>query len=116
LISATFKIQNIKKLRTYFTVKTKYASLYDKNSSGIILVYKQIFLKEDLEMFDEMAENNNNIDLTELLSKDVKVGLHFPAVLPTYAFFNMNVKLHMEEEYEDVVNLFTSKEFAREFS
>jgi hypothetical protein len=37
--------------------------------------------------------------------------LHFPAVLPTYAFFNDTIKEHIETEYEQVVELVTSKAF-----
>jgi hypothetical protein len=47
----------------------------------------------------------------QIRSSSYHIQLHFPAVLPTYAFFNDTFKEHLETEYEQVVELVTSKAF-----
>jgi hypothetical protein len=60
-------------------------------------VYKQICINEDTVEHRLVSRNIN------LLPQ-----LHFPVVLPTYAFFNDAFKEHLETEYEQVVKLVTS--------
>jgi hypothetical protein len=63
-------------------------------------VYKQIYIKEDTIEHRLLSKNLNPLP-----------QLHFPAVLPTYAFFNDTIRDHLETEYEQVVKWFTSSSF-----
>jgi hypothetical protein len=64
-------------------------------------VYKQIYIKQDT--------------LEYYLANDYKnpPQLHFPALLPTYAFFNDMMKDYMENEYENMLKLITDSSFEK---
>jgi hypothetical protein len=56
-----------------------------------------------------------NFNLVEFLDQNHFPNLHFPVVLPTYAFFSDNYKEHLEKEYEEIGNCFTSDAFKSVF-
>jgi hypothetical protein len=64
------------------------------------VVYKQIFIKQDTSEQQFICRN-----------PDPLPQLHFPAVLPTYAFFNDSYKEHLEEEFDKIVEWVTSPSF-----
>jgi hypothetical protein len=63
------------------------------------VVFRQIVLIED-----------GPIHL-RIIDKSPFPRLHFPAILPTYAFFNDTFKEHLETEYEQVLKWVTSTSF-----
>jgi hypothetical protein len=71
------------------------------------MAYKQILIKEDLKFM----KNSDKFDVSKFMNEDLFPILHFPAVLPTYASFNDCYMDHLEEDYENIVDFFTSESF-----
>jgi hypothetical protein len=107
LITTTIQIQEIK-----WNDEHQYQDNFSfEHNWSAKIVYKQISLKEDWKSYSEIVKLLNEIDIEKYLSEDVRIRLHFPVVLPTYAFFNDFFKEHFETEYPEIVSLFTSDDF-----
>jgi hypothetical protein len=68
------------------------------NPSVFKAVYKQIYIEQDSLEYHLANRDYNN-----------SPQLHFPALIPTYAFFSDTIKEYMETEYEDVLKLVTDR-------
>jgi hypothetical protein len=68
-------------------------------------VYKQIYIEQDTLEYH----------LANLDYKDPP-QLHFPALLPTYAFFNDTMKDYMENQYDNTIKLLTDRSFEKYMS
>jgi hypothetical protein len=79
------------------------------------MVYKQIVFKEDFILFPEIIKDLENISIEEFISKDPCINLHFPCVLPTYAFFNDCFKQHIETELPELLTVVASDSLANLF-
>jgi hypothetical protein len=71
------------------------------------MAYKQILIKEDLNFM----KNSDKFDVSKFMNEDHSPILHFPVVLPTYVLSNHCYMDHLEKDYENIVNFFTSESF-----
>jgi hypothetical protein len=114
LITAIFNIESIF-LKKNSENLPEFSNVKHCNSNFKI-VYKQIMLKEDLLYLEDFLEQMSGVSAETLLQDPCQTHLHFPVVLPTYAFFNDNYKECLEKEYKQIINCLSSESLAKLFS